>query len=141
MPKPSVHFFCEDVVFKLKNVRKTTSWIKSSILNEGKTLGELNFIFCSDSHLLKMNIEYLQHNTYTDIITFDNSEEKGLISGDIFISIDRIGENALKFQKSKDDELHRVIIHGVLHLLGYSDKTANKKTIMRRKEDAYLSLR
>ncbi len=141
MPKSSIHFFYEGIEFKLQNPRKTISWIKDTILIEGKTLGELNFIFCSDNHLLSMNIEYLQHNTYTDIITFDNSEGEVLISGDIFISIDRVGENALKFQKSQDDELHRVIIHGVLHLIGYSDKTANKKNIMRRKEDAYLSLR
>ena len=141
MPKPSIHFFCEDVDFKLKNQKKTISWIKSAIQKEGKTTGELNFIFCSDKHLLEMNIEYLQHNTYTDIITFDTSEEEEIIGGDIFISIDRVQENAITFEKKADDELHRVIIHGVLHLIGYSDKSANKKTIMRGKEDAYLSLR
>jgi probable rRNA maturation factor len=141
MPKSSIHFFCEDIDFKLKNPKKTIAWIKDAITKEEKTMGELNFIFCSDKHLLEMNIEYLQHDTYTDIITFDTSEGEDLIGGDIFISIDRINENALKFQKKPDDELHRVIIHGVLHLIGYSDKSANKKTIMRGKEDAYLSLR
>jgi rRNA maturation RNase YbeY len=141
MPKPAILFFCEDVDFKLKNSKKTISWIKDSIKNEGKVPGELNFIFCSDNHLLQMNIDYLQHNTFTDIITFDTSEEKGLVSGDIFISIDRVNDNAIKFKKDPDNELHRVIIHGVLHLIGYSDKTANKKSIMRGKEDAYLSLR
>ena len=141
MPKPTILFFCEDVDFKLKTSKKTISWIKDSIENEGKEPGELNFIFCSDNHLLQMNLEYLQHNTLTDIITFDTSEEKRLISGDIFISIDRVKDNALKFKKELDNELHRVIIHGVLHLIGYSDKTANKKSIMRGKEDAYLSLR
>ena len=141
MPKSSIHFFCEDLDFKLKNSRKTILWIKNSIRSEGKTLGELNFIFCSDNHLLEMNINYLRHNTYTDIITFDNSEEEEFISGDIFISIERVRDNASKFQKNLDNELHRVIIHGVLHLIGYLDKTLNNKTIMRGKEDAYLSLR
>ena len=141
MPKPAILFFCEDVDFKLKNSRKTISWIKDSIKNENKVPGELNFIFCSDNHLLQMNLDYLQHNTFTDIITFDTSEDKGLISGDIFISIDRVTDNAFKFKKELDNELHRVIIHGVLHLIGYSDKTVNKKSIMRGKEDAYLSLR
>ncbi|MEO7987945.1 MAG: rRNA maturation RNase YbeY [Chryseolinea sp.] len=141
MPRPSIQFFCEDVNFKLKNSRKTISWVKDSIKAEEKTPGELNFIFCSDNHLLQMNIDYLQHNTYTDIITFDTSEDDDLISGDIFISIDRVRDNANKFKNETDDELHRVIIHGVLHLIGYSDKTTNKKSIMRGKEDAYLSLR
>ncbi len=141
MPKASIQFFCEGIDFKLKNSRKTISWVKDSIKAEEKTTGELNFIFCSDNHLLQMNIDYLQHNTFTDIITFDTSEEEGLICGDIFISIDRVMDNAHKFKKEVDNELHRVIIHGVLHLIGYSDKTANKKSIMRRKEDAYLSLR
>ena len=141
MPKPSIQFFCEDIDFKLKNSRKTASWIIRSSKAEGKIVGELNFILCSDEHLLQMNINYLQHNTYTDIITFDTSEEEIFISGDLFISIDRVKDNALKFKKEFEDELHRVIIHGVLHLIGYSDKTANKKTIMRGKEDAYLSLR
>jgi len=140
MPKPSIRFFCEDVDFKLKNSKKSILWIKSSILAEGKAPGDINFIFCSDIHLLQMNIEYLQHNTYTDIITFDTSEEEDIISGDIFISIDRVRDNATTFKKEMDNELHRVIIHGVLHLIGYSDKTTNKKSIMRRKEDAYLSL-
>lgn len=141
MPKPAIQFFCEDVDFKLKNSRKTISWIKDTIEAEKKVPGELSFIFCSDNHLLQMNIDYLQHNTFTDIITFDTSEEEILISGDIFISIDRVRDNAYKFKKEMNDELHRVIIHGVLHLIGYSDKTTNKKSIMRRKEDAYLSLR
>lgn len=141
MPKASIQFFCEDVDFKPKNSRKTISWIKDTIKAEKKVPGELSFIFCSDNHLLQMNIEYLQHNTFTDIITFDTSKEDDLICGDIFISIDRVRDNARKFKKEIDDELHRVIIHGVLHLIGYSDKTTNKKSIMRGKEDAYLSLR
>jgi len=141
MPKHTIRFFCEDVDFKLKNTKKTIQWLKSSIDSEGRAPGEINYIFCSDAHLLQMNIDYLQHNTYTDIITFDTGEVENLICGDIFISIDRVKDNAIKFKKEFDEELHRVIIHGVLHLIGYSDKTPNKKNIMRRKEDAYLSLR
>lgn len=141
MPSPSIQFFYEDIDFKLRNSRKTISWINASIKTEGKNAEELNFIFCSDHYLLQMNIDYLQHNTYTDIITFDTSEEEGNISGDIFISIDRIKDNAVKFKKEFDNELHRVMIHGILHLIGYSDKTPSKKKRMREKEDAYLSLR
>jgi len=99
----------------------------------------LNYIFCSDTYLHKINLEYLKHDTLTDIITFDYSEKKQ-ISGDIFISIDRIKENALKFNQSTDIELNRVLIHGVLHLLGYKDKTPKEKETMRAKEDFYLTL-
>lgn len=141
MPKSAIRFFSEDVEFRLKSFKKTILWLRESIELEGKIPGEISFIFCSDEYLLKMNIDYLNHKTYTDIITFDTSEERNLICGDIFISIERVRENALKFNKEFDNELHRVIIHGVLHLIGYSDKTTNKKNIMRRKEDAYLSLR
>lgn len=137
----SIRFFTEDIAFKLPHPRKTTAWIKSAILKEKHSLGELNYIFCSDEHLLKINIEYLNHKTLTDIITFDNSDEHGVIEGDIFISIDRVRDNAAKFSSDFDSELHRVLIHGVLHLAGYSDKTPEQKTAMRKKEDAYLSLR
>jgi len=99
----------------------------------------LNYIFCSDTYLHKINLEYLKHDTLTDIITFDYSEKKQ-ISGDIFISIDRIKENAPKFNQSTDIELNRVLIHGVLHLLGYKDKTPKEKETMRAKEDFYLTL-
>ncbi len=138
---PSINFFSEGIYFKLKNKRKTKFWILEAIKLENHTLAELNFIFCSDEYLAEINIQYLNHNTYTDIITFDTREDSEAIQGDIFISIDRITENASKFESRFDDELHRVIIHGVLHLMGYSDKTPRKKSIMREKEDAYLSLR
>jgi rRNA maturation RNase YbeY len=137
----SIRFFEEDVTFQIPHPRKTSTWIKSAIAKEKRTLGELNFIFCADEHLREINIQYLKHHTFTDIVTFDTSEEKGLISGDIFISIDRVGENAQKFKTTFDHELHRVLIHGVLHLIGYSDKGTEKKATMRKKEDAYLSLR
>lgn len=138
---PRVNFFNQDISFKLPNPRKTSLWIKSAIKKEGFTLSQLNYIFCSDDSLREMNIQYLKHKTYTDIITFDNSEEDGKIEGDIFISIDRIRENSEKLKTEFTEELHRVLIHGVLHLVGYSDKTPPAKARMRKKEDTYLSLR
>jgi len=138
---PSVNFFEEDIRFDLKNKLKVKQWIKATIAAEGYKLQELNYIFCSDSYLLTINQQYLDHDTYTDIITFDNSEIPGTIEGDIFISIDRIRENAEKFGTGEINELHRVIIHGALHLLGYKDKTAGAKKIMTGKEDQYLGIR
>ena len=137
----SIHFFYEDVDFHFTTIRKSKAWIRDVIKAENKSLGELNYIFCSDGFLASVNLQYLHHNTLTDIITFDTSEDIRFIEGEIFISIDRITENALKFKASFYDELHRVMVHGVLHLLGYSDKTSQQKKIMRKKEDAYLSLR
>ena len=136
----SVHFFVEEIHFKVPNPRKTSSWIKEAIASENKELGELNLIFCSDEYLHKINHRYLNHNSLTDIITFDNSDRKGTIEGDIFISIDRVKENSITFQTGFAQELNRVIIHGVLHLIGYSDKSAGQRSKMRIKEDAYLSL-
>lgn len=136
-----INFFNEDIQFTLKNKIQIRKWIRKSIENEGFKLGELNFIFCSDGYLLQINQEYLKHDTYTDIITFDNSELSEIISGDIFISIDRIIENAEKFQINFDNELHRVMIHGILHLMGYPDKKREEKVIMTSKEDYYLTQR
>src|ERR1700727_1986524 len=113
---PSISFFEEDISFKLKNKAEVRRWITGAIQNEGFKLKELTYIFCSDSYLLQINQQYLNHDTYTDIITFDHSEEEGSIVGDIFISIERIRENAAKFKVAEDEELHRVIIHGALHL-------------------------
>jgi len=137
---PKLQFFVEDVDFKLNNPRKISAWIREVIEKEGSSLKSINYIFCSDEYLWGLNTLYLNHNTYTDIITFDTSDTEQ-IEGDIFISVDRVKENAEKFKKSFTDELHRVIIHGVLHLLGYSDKSSRKRIIMRKKEDTYLSLR
>lgn len=137
----AVNYFNEGTRFKLKHPRKTASWIMQVILAEGFSATSLNFIFCSDEALLKRNLQYLKHSTYTDIITFDNAEIEREVAGDVFISVDRVKENALKFNASFDHELHRVMIHGVLHLLGYRDKTAKQKTAIRKKEDACLSLR
>jgi probable rRNA maturation factor len=138
---PKISFFEEDIQFKLKNKTQVRQWINDTTIAEGYKLQELTYIFCSDAYLLQINRQYLDHDTYTDIITFDNSEEEGRITGDIFISIERIRENAQKFKVSETDELHRVIIHGVLHLLGYKDKTAASKEKMTQKEDEYLSKR
>ncbi len=138
---PAISFFEEDIQFKLKNKAQVRQWISNTVIAEGYRLKELTYIFCSDAYLLQINRQYLDHDTYTDIITFDNSEEEGRIIGDIFISIERIRENSAKFNVSETDELHRVIIHGVLHLLGYKDKTAVSKEKMTQKEDEYLSKR
>jgi probable rRNA maturation factor len=138
---PAIQFFEEDITYKLKNKTAVRQWITETIQAEGYKLKELTYVFCSDSYLLQINQQYLDHDTYTDIITFDNSEIANTIIGDIFISIDRIRENALKFSKTEADELHRVIIHGALHLLGYTDKSAPDKKKMTLKEDFYLNKR
>jgi probable rRNA maturation factor len=135
-----ISFNNEDIQFNLKNKTKLKSWIVKTIEGKKRKAGDISFVFCSDAYLLEMNKEYLNHDTYTDIITFDYSKEdaKAPISGDIFISIDRVKENANKFSKTAEDELHRVIIHGVLHLLGYKDKTKIAKAEMTKQEDHCL---
>lgn len=138
---PLIQFFEEDTSYKIKNKLAVRQWITETVQAEGNKLTELSFIFCSDEYLLQINRQYLDHDTYTDIITFDNSTLENGITGDIFISIDRIRENALKFNIAEADELHRVIIHGVLHLLGYKDKTPADKKKMTFKEDFYLNKR
>ena len=137
---PGIHFFNEGTAFKLPHPRKTSSWIKKVVRSESSEVGDLNYIFCSDNYLLGVNQQYLNHDTYTDIITFGLSDG-ATIEGDIYISIPRVRENARLQKVSFHDELDRVIIHGILHLLGYSDKTPRKKALMRKKEDACLSLR
>jgi probable rRNA maturation factor len=137
----AINFFSQDIPFKIRTPRKISAWISRVLKKEGQNLHQLNFVFCSDQYLGSLNIQYLNHKTLTDIITFDNSDGSGNIEGDIFISIDRVEENAKKYSRTFDDELHRVLIHGVLHLVGYSDKTLRNKAEMRKKEDACLSLR
>ena len=141
MAKPNINFFTEDITYNLKQKTIIKKWIEATIIAEGFKLDELNFILCSDEYLLRINQDYLQHDDYTDVITFDNSEELKTIVGDIFISIDRIKENATNFKSKTVDELCRVIIHGTLHLLGYKDKTKAAKLEMTAKEDFYLSNR
>jgi len=138
---PAIQFFEEDISYKLKNKTKVKQWIKDTITAEGFKLKELTYVFCSDAYLLPLNQQYLDHDTYTDIITFDNSEVEGDIVGDIFISVERIRENAAKFGITETEELHRVIIHGALHLLGYTDKSIVTKKKMTQKEDEYLAKR
>jgi rRNA maturation RNase YbeY len=116
------------------------TWIKKVIVSEKKKLGAIQYIFCDDNYLLKINRTYLNHDTLTDIITFSTSDSKEIISGEIYISIERITENAIVQSSSFNDELSRVIIHGVLHLVGYDDNCDNDKKIMRSKEDYYLLL-
>ena len=137
MPHTAIHFFWEDVSSNLKQKIRLRNWITNTIKEENKRLGELTFIFCSDAYLLSINQEYLNHNTYTDIITFNNSEDDR-ITGDIFISLERVHENALRYKVSEKDELHRVMIHGTLHLLGYTDKGKDAKALMTSKENYYL---
>jgi len=141
MSRLPIHFFSEEIPFTLKQKLPVRNWINQTILAEGYKLGELSFIFSDDEYLLKINKEYLDHDTYTDIITFDNSEVEKIITGDVFISIDRIRENSKKFNVNERDELHRVMIHGTLHLLGYPDKGKEAKKVMTAKEDHYLSKR
>ncbi|WP_413670566.1 rRNA maturation RNase YbeY [Mucilaginibacter sp. Mucisp86] len=138
---PAINFFEEDTTFKPKQKAQLRQWIKETVIAEGFKLKELNYIFCSDAYLLQINRQYLDHDTYTDIVTFDNSEVEGDIVGDIFISIDRIRENGDKFKTGETNELHRVIIHGALHLLGYTDKSVVTKQKMTQKEDEYLAKR
>lgn len=135
----SVHYFNEDIAFPKIKKRISSGWIKQVISIEGKRVGDISFIFCSDEYLLDVNRKYLNHDYYTDIITFDNGEGI-VINGDIFISVDRVKENSKVFETSFDDEVHRILIHGVLHLLGYKDKTKKDKLLMTEKEDLYLKL-
>lgn len=136
-----INFFNEDISFTLKQKGLVRNWIRNTIILENHRLRLLNFIFCSDAYLLNINKQYLNHESYTDIITFDNSDAELEIAGDIFISIERVKENAKELALDDMDELHRVIIHGTLHLLGYSDKSKSSKARMTDKEDLYLSKR
>lgn len=143
MPEPPVGnivFSKIQVPYSLKQIRAVRSWIHDMIQRENKKPGEIAIYLCSDEHLLEVNRTFLKHDTYTDIITFDYSEGN-IVSGEIFVSIDRVRENAKEFNASVRDELHRVLIHGVLHLCGYGDKTPSEKAVMTDKEDFCLSLR
>ncbi len=132
--------FNYETEFNLRTETQIANWISKSIVNEAYKEGDINYIFCDDDYLLDLNIKHLKHNTLTDIISFDYTLGK-IISGDIFISVDRVKENALEYKVKVDDELQRVIIHGVLHFCGYKDKTKDDKWLMSKKEDYYLSLR
>ncbi|MCW0481464.1 rRNA maturation RNase YbeY [Gaoshiqia sediminis] len=133
----SINFYYEDVADLHLDKKRLKNWITSTIKEEGKLPAELSFIFCSDPYLLEINKQYLDHDYFTDIITFDYVEGN-LVSGDIFISLDRVSENADTFRVSFSEELNRILIHGVLHLCGYADKLPQEKEIMTQKEDFYL---
>ena len=132
-------FHEEDISFTLPDELNFIHWIRSVIEAQSCHLKQLNYIFCSDAALLKVNLEYLDHDTYTDIITFPYASAPQ-IEGDIFISIDRIRENASKYEQPFERELKRVMIHGVLHLCGFGDKSDEEKLVMRTKEDEAISL-
>ncbi|PKP45563.1 MAG: rRNA maturation RNase YbeY [Bacteroidetes bacterium HGW-Bacteroidetes-11] len=123
----------------MREIKTKRTWIIECITTEGKENGDISFVFCSDEFLHKMNVEYLSHDTLTDVITFDYTED-GIISGDIFISIPRVKENASVYSKDFIEELNRVMIHGVLHLCGYKDKSSKDSKLMRQKEDEKLLL-
>ena len=125
--------------FKLEDDKAIESWISNCIQSYDFTEGEINYIFCDDEYLLKLNVEFLEHDTLTDIISFDYTLGK-LISGDIFISVQRVRENALNFNQSFENELTRVMIHGILHYIGFKDKSDTEKVIMRAEEDKCLKL-
>lgn len=132
-----INLFSEDIVFEYENAQKLNKWLISVIKEENYELDNLNIIFTSDNYLLEMNRNYLNHDYFTDVITFDYVEGV-ILSGEIFISIDRVGENAQKYNVEFIDELNRIIVHGLLHLLGYKDKTEAEKEIMTSKENFYL---
>ncbi len=131
--------FNYEIDFQLNNEEKTSEWISKCIEKEGFKLGELNYIFCDDEYLHKINVEFLNHDTLTDIISFDYTMGK-LVSGDIYISVERVKENVEEFNVTFEEELHRVIIHGVLHYMKYKDKTDEEKQLMRSKENSCLEL-
>ena len=132
-----IQFCTEDVTFSLKEKLKHKAWLNEVAKQEGKKIVELSYVFCSDSYLLEINQAYLNHDTLTDIVTFDNSEDPKKIEGDIFISIERVRENGEKLGTS-ETELERVMVHGLLHLLGYKDKKKEDKALMTEKEDFYI---
>ncbi len=138
MEDEKIIFNIEEIDFEPQNTEGVIAWIEQVIRLEKKRLGNISYIFCSDDYLHKLNVEYLNHDTLTDILTFPYSRSP--IEGDIFISIDRVRDNAKDFNLPFENELHRVIIHGVLHLCGYLDETDEEEAIMRKKEDEALLL-
>ncbi|MHA6248593.1 rRNA maturation RNase YbeY [Pontibacter sp. CAU 1760] len=136
-----IEFFSEDIDFELDNADQISDWIADIIEEHEQELNNLTYVFCSDDYLHQINVEYLDHDTLTDIITFNNADEDGIVEGDVFISVDRVRDNAFDLGVPFHDELHRVIIHGVLHLLGFKDKSDVDAELMRKQEDSSLSLR
>ena len=135
-----IRYFCEDIRFTYKNKLANNRWLKMVAGSEIRKIGDINVIFCSDNYILDVNVKYLQHDYFTDIITFDYCEGN-VLSGDLFISVDSVRENSIEFGTDFEEELHRVIVHGVLHLIGYDDHTEEDKKVMRQKENYYLQMR
>jgi probable rRNA maturation factor len=137
---PIINFFFEDIEEISLNKKNVKQWIQKVTSTEGFCIDTINFIFCSDNFLLDLNRSYLSHHTLTDIITFPYNDLPNPLHGDIFISVERVIENANLFSVSFNQEMNRVIIHGVLHLMGYEDKTKKQESLMREKESLYLTL-
>lgn len=135
-----VRYFTEDIKFEFKGKLSNNKWLRLVASSEIRKVGDINIIFCSDNYILDVNMKYLQHDYFTDIITFDYCEGN-VLSGDLFISIDSVRENAEFYKTGFQDELNRVIVHGILHLIGYDDHSKEEIKVMRSKEDYYLSLR
>ena len=135
-----IRFFTENISFDFKPKAFTKRWLKSVALAEDRTIGDISVIFCSDDYLLDINRKFIGHDYYTDIITFDYCEDKRL-SGDLFISMDSVRDNSQHFNTGFEEELNRVIVHGVLHLIGYDDHTEEDQKMMRSKENTYLECR
>lgn len=135
-----ISYFNEDINFTLKGKLFNNRWLKMVAESEIRRIGNISIIFCSDNYILDVNMKYLQHDYFTDIITFDYCEGK-MLSGDLFISIDSVKENALFYGAEFETELNRVMVHGILHLIGYDDHTPEDQKIMREKENYYLDLR
>ncbi|MEA5405848.1 rRNA maturation RNase YbeY [Arcicella sp. DC2W] len=133
-------FFNEDIDFKFGQKNQLKAWLKKVAESEGFKMRNLNYIFCSDEYLHKINLEYLDHDTYTDIITFDNSEEEEDIEGDIFVSIERVKDNSQELKTEFLDEFKRVLVHGLLHLCGYDDHSDEDEAQMRELESKYISI-
>jgi len=140
MPQKAIRFFLQDVNYRIQDKNKIIHWLEKALEAESKSIKEVNYILCSDSFLLQLNKNFLKHSTLTDVISFNLSDD-GDIMGEIYISIERVKENAVHYGVIIHDELCRVIIHGILHLIGYNDDTKQEKELMREKEDYYLSLR
>ena len=134
-----IRFFNEDVPYKLPRKQATRQWLNQQAKQEGYAVGDLNYIFCSDEYVIQINRDHLQHDFYTDIITFDTGEADSRIEGDIFISVDRVADNAVQLGILADEEMRRVVAHGLLHLCGYGDKTDEEVSLMRTKEEEWLA--
>ena len=137
----AVKYYTDDCSYRLPEKRRTAAWLKEVAAAEGYTLGDVNYIFCSAARLLEMNKAFLGHDYFTDIITFDYSDRKGrgVVSGDIFIDVETVADNARLYGATKIEEMRRVVVHGVLHLCGQKDKTPRANAQMHRKEDKYLN--